>query len=91
MISVFGAFTLLGVSYLLFFNNNTANSSAVEQDTAAASDAEVVFLNLSTQLNSITFDTKVLSDPRFAALTDIHTAILPESEGKRDPFGTIGQ
>jgi hypothetical protein len=31
----------------------------------------------------------VFSDPRFMALTDIHTAILPESVGRNDPFASI--
>jgi hypothetical protein len=49
----------------------------------------VQFLNLSSQIGPISFDTSVFSDPRFMALTDIHTAILPESVGRNDPFASI--
>jgi hypothetical protein len=76
---------LLGAGYLLFFNNNS-DATAVSAVGAPTSAAQATFINLTNQLDPITFDTSVLSDPRFTALIDIHTAILPETEGRSDPF-----
>lgn len=74
----------------LFFSGSTPSDTAVIANGAPASDAEVTFSNLSSELDSITFNTTVLSDPRFQALVDIHTAILPETSGRSDPFAPIG-
>ncbi len=56
-----------------------------------ASESEANFIMLASQLDSITFDTRVLSDRKFLSLVDIHTAILPEAQGRRDPFAPIGR
>ena len=80
---------VLGAGYLLYFNNTPSSTTAVSATGAPSSPAEVTFLNLASQLNSISFDTTILSDPRFTALVDIHTAILPETSGRTDPFAPI--
>jgi phosphatidylserine synthase len=80
---------ILGViAYLVFFNTNNDTTAVSTGSGAPASAAEVTFLNLASQINPITFDTTIFSDPRFTALVDIHTAILPEATGRTDPFST---
>jgi hypothetical protein len=59
--------------------------------TEPLSPAETTFVNLATQLEPLGFDTAILSDPRFMALVDIHTAVIPESAGRRDPFASDGR
>jgi hypothetical protein len=76
-------------AYLVFFAGNS-DESAISAQTAPASAAEISFLNLASQTESVTFDTTILSDPRFMALVDIHTAIVPEPQGRTDPFATLG-
>lgn len=91
MMGAFGAFILLGAAYLFFFNKNSTDSTITQTNTStSASDAERVFLNLSSELGAISFDTKIFSNPNFTALTDIHTAVLIEAQGRHDPFATIG-
>ncbi len=78
---------LLG-AYLVFFNN-TADTSAISSAGAPASTAEVSFLNLVAQIDPLTFDTSIFSDPRFISLVDIRTAIVPEAKGRIDPFAPL--
>jgi flagellar basal body-associated protein FliL len=86
---VLGIVVILGAAYLLFFNTSS-DTTAVTSDGAPTSAAEVNFLNLSSQIEPVTFDTSILNDPRFTSLVDIHTAILPEASGRKDPFAPLG-
>lgn len=47
------------------------------------------FLTLAAQLQPIAFDATVLTDPRFTALVDIKTVIIPEAAGRTDPFAPL--
>ncbi len=82
-----GAVIILAVVYLLFFDK--APTADLTSSTTTGSPAELYFVNLSGELDDISFDTTVLTDPRFNALTDIRTAILPETSGRPDPFAPI--
>jgi hypothetical protein len=81
-------FLLIGAVYVFLIGNT--NEAAVTSSGSPASEAEVLFLNLSNQLDPISFNTSVFQDSRFTSLVDIHTAILPEALGRKDPFGPIG-
>jgi flagellar basal body-associated protein FliL len=73
--------------YLLFFNSNT---SAVSTSNAApASAAEQTFLNLTAEAQSISFNTSILSDPRFTSLVDTRTTVVPVPLNRTDPFSPI--
>jgi len=83
-----GVLVLAAAGYIIFGRSTpTAGVSA----TAPASPAELTFVNLASQLEPLGFDTSILSDSRFLSLTDIHTAIIPETPGRRDPFGPLGK
>ena len=84
-----GIIVLLGAAYFIFFNHANDATTAVEATGGPASTAEVTFLNLVGKINPITFDTTIFTDPRFAALVDIHTVILPEASGRKDPFAPV--
>ena len=90
IIVVLGIAILGGAAYLLFFNTSSDTSAVSVTGGASTSQAETNFLNLSSQIEPVTFDTTILSDPRFMALVDIHTAILPETAGRKDPFAPLG-
>lgn len=77
---------LIAAVYLTFFSGG---SVADVSTSSASSPSELFFANLEGELNPIAFDTTILSDPRFAALIDIRTAILPETSGRPDPFAPI--
>jgi hypothetical protein len=88
ILSIFAGLTLVAAIYYYFFYNKDSGPAVIE--TPAASAAELDFVNLVGQIDSISFDTSIFSDPRFIALTDIHTIVVPEASGRRDPFASIG-
>ena len=81
-----GAVIIIAVIYLFFFNTPDEADLTAE---AAGSDAELYFVNLAEELGTISFDSTLLSDPRFAALIDIRTPIFEEAVGRRDPFASV--
>lgn len=74
-------------TYLLFFN--TSSTSAISSSSAPASAAEVTFLDLATKTGPITFDTAILTDPRFTSLINTETTVIPVPQGRRDPFAPV--
>jgi hypothetical protein len=70
-------------AYIQFYPETAEQSITVMPE---ASEAEQQFISLSSQLDAITIDTKILSDPRFLELVDIATPVLPEDAGRTDPF-----
>lgn len=84
---VIGVVLLTGAGYLLFFSSPLPAVT----ETQPTSPEELTFVNLTSQLEPLGFDTSILADPRFMALVDIHTAVVPESAGRRDPFAPIGR
>ncbi len=83
---IIGVVILLVAGYMLFFQQPA--SSAVTA-TEASSEAEVTFVNLAAQLEPLGFDTSILANPRFLELVDIHTIVLPEVSGRKDPFAPL--
>lgn len=70
------------------FMQDDADGAVVTVD-GATSASEANFITLASELDSITFDTTILSDVRFTSLANIHTAITPEPQGREDPFGSL--
>ena len=84
---VLALLVLAAAGYLLFGKGESDPTlSGVD---AAASEAEMTFLNLTAQIEPVAFDTSILSDPRFNALQDMRTAIVPENAGRVDPFAPL--
>ncbi|MFZ1987810.1 MAG: hypothetical protein WAV21_02130 [Minisyncoccia bacterium] len=83
-----GAIVIIAVGYLLF-SGSAAPAADLTMSNEAASPAELFFVNKASELGTIEFDTTVLSDPRFLALIDMKTVILPETAGRPDPFAPI--
>src|SRR4051812_22867094 len=81
-----GAIVVLAVIYLVFFDKAPTADLSTE---TSGSPAELYFVNLAGELDTISFNTTVLSDARLNALIDIRTAILPETSGRPDPFAPI--
>lgn len=87
MLIVLGMLVLAAVAYTLLGGTETAE--VVSVDGVATSESEANFVTLAGELGSIEFDTRVLSDPRFLILANIHTSITPEPQGRPDPFGPL--
>ena len=73
--------------YFFFYDSGT--DPVLTSTNGLASDAELSFISLVGQIDPITFDTSLLSDPRFISRNDIRTAIVPEPAGRRDPFAPL--
>ena len=84
------ALLVLGAAGYLLFGARSPES-ALAPAGASASAAEVEFLNLAAQIGTATLNTAILSDPRFLALQDLRTAIVPEESGRTDPFAPLGR
>lgn len=76
-----------GGAYWYFFTG-TGNESPL---TAVTTEnlAQTQFQIPASELRSISFDTKILSDPHFKALVDLATPVMAESPGRSDPFASI--
>ena len=84
---------ILGLLIPAYFLMTNASNSSTDVVTASepTSGAEAVFVNLASQLVPLSFDTSVLTDPRFTSLVDLHTTVFPEQKGRRDPFASFGR
>ncbi|KND50355.1 MAG: hypothetical protein AB202_01725 [Parcubacteria bacterium C7867-007] len=87
ILAIAAGLTFVAAVYYYFFYNRDTGPAVVA--TAPASAAELDFLNLVVQIDSISFNTAIFSDPRFTSLTDIHTIVVPEAAGRRDPFAAL--
>jgi hypothetical protein len=79
---------LIGAGYWYFFGGSSAPAAPLSE-TTPASDAAQQFLDLAGELASVSFDTTIFSDPRFTSLVDISTAVIPEVQGRPDPFAPL--
>ena len=86
---VAAALVLAGGFYYFFMAGSS--DETVLPSGAPASQAEISFITLVSQLGPVAFDTSILNNPRFTRLVDIHTAVLPEPQGRTDPFGPLGR
>ena len=87
ILGIVALLTLAAAVYYYGFYNKSTGSAVIE--TPAATAAELDFVNLAGQIDSISFDQSIFSNPQFAALRDIRTVVVPEPSGRRDPFATI--
>lgn len=78
------------IYYLVPKNDANEDVVIVTETNGIAGDAEAVFTGLGSQIESIAFDTAFFNDPRFIRLVDISVLIVPEREGRKDPFGPLG-
>jgi hypothetical protein len=78
-----------GIAAYVFWLREPAMPNVSIEGEGAVTEAHATFLALAAQLEPVAFDASVLSDPRFLALVDITTAILPEDAGRTDPFGRL--
>lgn len=57
--------------------------------TAVQGGAQLQFKTSLSELQPITFNIGIFSNPNFLALIDLTTPILPEAPGRPDPFAPI--
>jgi hypothetical protein len=75
-------------AYWYFFTGTeTASPLTATGDSGNASEAQ--FQTLVSELQPVTFDTGIFTDPRFMALIDLSTPVTPEQAGRPDPFAPV--
>ncbi len=78
---------LAGGVYWYVYHGSSTEAPLTAEVTQSVAQAQ--FQTLVTELEPISFDPKIFSDPRFAALVDLTTPIAPEPPGRTDPFAPI--
>ncbi len=87
-IAIASGIVVLGVVvYFVWMRPNTDPNVSIE--SGPTSVAQATFLSLAAQLEPVAFDASILSDSRFQALVDLKTVIVPETEGRTDPFAPL--
>lgn len=81
---IIAALVVAAGAYWYFFTG-TGNQPPLSASTVT-NPAQVQFQTLVGELQPISFNTSIFSDPRFNALVDITTSISPESFGRLDPL-----
>jgi hypothetical protein len=87
-LGVIALLVVIGGLYWYFFGGSAAPEPPLSA-TAPASDAAQQFLDLAGELAAVSFNTSIFSDPRFNSLVDISTTVIPEAQGRPDPFAPI--
>lgn len=82
---------VLGLIAYFVWLRPEATPNVSTSESSVTTEAQQTFLTLAAQLGPVAFDVSFLRDPRFLSLVDLKTAILPEPEGRTDPFGPLGQ
>ncbi|HUQ29931.1 MAG TPA: hypothetical protein VM103_00190 [Candidatus Paceibacterota bacterium] len=85
------ALVVLGGLYWFFFAGTGAPTDELPFSAPSMPPLESRFLELTNQLDPITFKTDIFVNPRFAALVDITTEIVAEASGRTDPFAPVGK
>jgi len=84
---VLGLIVVGGAAYMFMAKGDT--EAVISESGTPGTEAESAFLALTAEIGSIEFKTSIFQDPRFAALRDIRTDILPEVTGRPDPFAPL--
>ncbi len=80
---------VLGIAGIYYGFFNGEKGEVVTSSNEPSSKSEATFLGFSGELETVTFDSAIFSDPRFTNLKDIRTTIIDEASGRRDPFGPL--
>ncbi len=79
---------IAGGAYWYFFTG-TGNKPPLTVLSASVNKSQSRFQTLVGELQPVSFNTDIFSDPRFASLVDLATPITPETAGRIDPFAPV--
>lgn len=88
-ISIIAIVIVLGGGAAYFLMGNKDSGEVVTLVGAPTSVAQAKFLGLASELDTVTFDVSIFKDPRFLGLKDIHTNVVAEPSGRKDPFASL--
>ncbi len=72
-----------------YMTKDGGNTAVITEGEAPSSSTEETFLGFASELESVSFEPEIFSDPRFTALKDIRTSVVEEDKGRRDPFAPL--
>ena len=72
-----------------YFFTGTGNDKPLTPG-ASQNESQAQFQTLVIQLQPISFNTDIFTDPRFMSLIDLATPVTPETAGRQDPFAPFG-
>jgi len=85
---VIATIIVAGGGYFWYTSTQTGNQPPLSVG-AAQSAAQSQFKVLVSELQAVTFDSTIFSNPNFLALVDLATPVTPEAPGRTDPFASI--
>jgi len=71
-----------------YFFTDTGNEPPLVAGSGE-NQSQLQFQMLVSELQPISFNRDIFSDPRFMALVDLATPIAPETAGRLDPFAPV--
>ncbi len=80
---------LIAAGAYWYFFMGTGNQPPLSTNNVPVNQAQTQFETLVSELQPISFNTGIFSDPRFNALVDITTVVSPEPSGRPDPLAPI--
>lgn len=85
---------LIGISLVLaggayWYLTSQSGNDAPLTSANGNSVSQTQFQTLVSELQSITFNTAIFSDPKFMSLVDLKVRATAEPSGRLDPFATI--
>lgn len=80
---------LIAAGAYWYFFAGTGNQTPLTASSTTGNAAQTQFQALVSQLQPISFNTAIFSDPKFTALVNIAVAVTPEPAGRLDPFAPI--
>ena len=72
-----------------YFFMGTGNQPPLSTSVPTANPAQTQFQALVSELQPISFNTAIFSDPKFTSLVNLATPVAPEPSGRLDPFAPI--
>ncbi len=85
-----GVIVLIGVAWYVLGSGSSSQSDITTTTTDSALSgpgAQIVATLVSLQ--AVSLNSSIFSDPAFASLQDLTTAIVPEPVGRPDPFAPL--
>jgi len=86
ILTIIAVIVVAAGGYWYFF---TGEEQPALTPATEGNQAQIRFQTLVGELQPISFNTDIFSDPRFNALVDIIVPIAPESAGRIDPFAPV--
>lgn len=89
IILIIASVAIAAIAFWYFAGQEGTEAPLTESIPSLENPAQTQFQILVSQLQPISFDTDIFSDPRFISLVDLTTPIEPEVAGRNDPFAPI--